>query len=293
MNLFEFSRLIASTESSMQFLQERGVIYDARRCPLRNCRRQMVLEKTDALAQYGWRCPADRKRRSLLEGSYFENAHLTLQQILTIIYTWTHDCTNQQINEFADVTSNTTIDYANLLREICSWKLLQQPIVLGGPNIIVQIDESVVARRKYNAGRIVPPRWVFGAYDVQAGLGYVQLVPDRSAATLLPIIANVVAPQSIIHSDSWRAYANVARLGYQHGMVNHRIEFVNRVTGVHTNNVERYWASVKQKIKRVSGSSEALLPSYLDEFMWRERNGRNHKDAFDNFLMHLSEWRRR
>lgn len=292
MDFFELARIIESTEDSLRFLQEKGVIYDARRCPLRNCRRVMKLEKCEALAEYGWRCPKDRKWRSMLEGSYFENMHLTLQQIVVVIYAWAYDCTNQQINEFAKVTGHTSVDYANMLRELCSWKLLQQPILLGGPNRIVQIDESVIARRKFNVGRLVPPRWVFGAYDVETGVGYVQLVPDRSAATLLPIIANVVAPGSIIHSDCWRAYANVAQLGYQHGMVNHSIEFVDNATGVHTNNVERYWALVKLKIKRVSGSSEALLPSYLDEFMWRERFGKTHADAFNNILLHLSEWRR-
>lgn len=293
MDIFGLSRILASTDNSRQFLQERGVIYDSRRCKNRNCRREMHLEISDHLVGYIWRCPGrDRSKRSLLEGSYFENAHLNLQQIIATIYTWAYDCTNIQVEEFVGISNHTVVDYANLFREICSWKLLQNPIVLGGPNRIVQIDESVVAKRKYNVGRMVPPRWVFGLYDVEAGVGYVELVPDRSAATLLPIIANVVAPGSIIHSDSWRAYANVARLGFQHGMVNHHIQFVNPVTGVHTNNVERYWGSVKKKIKRVCGSNEPLLPSYLDEFMWRERYGETHGEAFNNLLLHLSEWRR-
>ena len=34
-------------------------------------------------------------------------------------------------------------DVYRWLREVCSTKLLQSPIVLGGPGVIVQIDESL------------------------------------------------------------------------------------------------------------------------------------------------------
>ena len=35
------------------------------------------------------------------------------------------------------------------------------------------------------------------------------------------------------------------------------------------------------------GTSTDMLPSYLDEFMWRQRFGQN---AFDNILVHIAEW---
>lgn len=291
MNIFDLAHLTDSIDSSREFLMQRGVIYDARRCPDRNCRRNMKLEKSDRLAGYIWRCSTCRKNRSLLSGSFFENSHLTLQQIVAVVYFWAHDCTNQQIREFCDIGGDhTVVDYASFMRDICSWKLLQQPIILGGQNQIVQIDESVVARRKYHVGRMVPEKWIFGLYDITTKLGYIQLVPDRSAATLLPIIARVVAPGSIIHSDMWRAYRRIPALGFQHQTVNHSIEFVSAI-GVHTQNIERYWNSAKEKIKRLRGSNEYLLPSHLDEFMWRERYAKSHSDTFDNLLLHLSEWK--
>lgn len=95
-----------------------------------------------------------------------------MSEILALIYTWTYECSNQQISEFIDISENSVTDWANLFREICSWKLLQQPIMLGGPNQIVQIDESVIAKRKYNVGRLLLTQWVFGAYDVDAKVGY-------------------------------------------------------------------------------------------------------------------------
>lgn len=54
------------------------------------------------------------------------------------------------------------------MRDICSWKLLQTPVHLGGPGKEVQIDESLLVKAKYHRGRNARRQesWVFGAYDV-------------------------------------------------------------------------------------------------------------------------------
>ena len=50
--------------------------------------------------------------------------------------------------------------------------------------------------------------WVFGLVDTShtPALGYMEIVSQRDAATLLPIIQAHVAPGTIIHSDQWAAY---------------------------------------------------------------------------------------
>ena len=46
--------------------------------------------------------------------------------------------------EEAKVTDATAIQAYQYFRDICSWRLLNQdsPLMLGGPGVIVQIDES-------------------------------------------------------------------------------------------------------------------------------------------------------
>ena len=101
------------------------------------------------------------------------------------------------------------------------------------------------------------------------------IVNSHDAATLLPIIQAHVAPGTIIHSDMWRAYNNVETLHNvaSHHTVNHSLNFVDPVTGVHTQHVESYWNRSKVKLKRMKGCTAGQLPSYLDEFMWKEWHG--------------------
>ena len=61
-----------------------------------------------------------------------------------------------------------------------------------------------------------PPRqvWVFGICDTShtPARGVMRIVPDRSAATLLPIIPQHVRSGTIVHSDEWAVYNRVQHL---------------------------------------------------------------------------------
>ena len=111
---------------------------------------------------------------------------------------------------------------------------------------------------------------MFGLVDTShtPAFGYMEAVAHRNAATLLPIIQAHVAPGTVIHSDKWRAYRRAANLPNvaAHCTVNHSVEFVNSVTGTHTQNVESYWNQAKIKLKQMRGCHEPELTGYLDEF---------------------------
>ena len=117
-----------------------------------------------------------------------------------------------------------------------------------------------------------------------------EVVARRDAATLLPIINTHTAPGTIVHSDEWAAYRNVQNLPNvsSHGTVNHSVTFVDPTTGVHTQNVESYWCRVKTKLKRMRGCHSHQLPSYLDEFMWRERYGETARDALEKIMRDIA-----
>ena len=71
-----------------------------------------------------WWCRTCKTTKSIRKGSFFSKSKLTLQKWL------------------AGIGEDTACNIYQWLREVCSTKLLQLPITLGGPGVIVQIDES-------------------------------------------------------------------------------------------------------------------------------------------------------
>lgn len=83
------------------------------------------------------------------------------------------------------------------------------------------------------------PVWVFGLVDTQfePARGYMEIVPRRNRQTLTAVINRVLRVNSVIHSDEWRAYINLPLFVpncVQHDTVNHTYNFVNPLTGTHT-----------------------------------------------------------
>ena len=100
---------------------------------------------TSAKDGFGWRCanqrcPKRRTYRTIRAGSFFEKSRITIIQMF------------------------------QYLRDVCSTKLLSTPVELGGPGVIVQIDESLFNHKsKYNRGRRASKeQWVFGLADTSS-----------------------------------------------------------------------------------------------------------------------------
>ena len=90
-----------------------------------------------------WRCPQCTKCVSVRDGSFFHKSKLTLQRWLILLYWWVRQYPVTDAAEEAKVEPNTAVAVYQWLREVCSTKLIQTRIQLGGNGAIVQIDESL------------------------------------------------------------------------------------------------------------------------------------------------------
>jgi ISXO2-like transposase domain len=142
--------------------------------------------------------------------------------------------------------------------------------VVGGENVVVEIDESKFGKRKYNKGHSVEGVWVLGGVERTSNrLMFAQVVQKRDAKTLMEVISRHVASGSIVHTDLWKAYLQVEdRFNVQHRTVNHSKHFVNPVDGTHTNTIEGTWNGIKLKIAPRNRTKKDMEYRLL-EFIWR------------------------
>ena len=289
MLIFELFDILRDANQTISFMQANNYLPASCQCTF--CDRAMGIQKYSR-AQDGvaWRCSNCKRISSIRTGTAYRNSNLPLYKILAIVYLSAMDVTQKNIGCALNVTEETVSSVQAKTRDAFSRELSNLDLRLGGNNCIVEIDESLVAKAKLTRNphsRPVQQRWIFGMYDRNQKVGVIKFVDDRSAQTLLPIIQENCLPGTTIYSDGWAAYNGITSLGFQHEVVMHQHEFIVAGTDIHTNNVENFWKRCKTKLKRMNGCLPHLLPSYLDEFIWLERFGRNLHDRFANTMKAL------
>jgi len=152
--------------------------------------------------------------------------------------------------------------------------------------------------------------WIFGAIELvidekthkyRTGKFFATVVHSRTEVNLKKIIEEHIAPGSIIYSDMFASYQNIAKWKWippipdgieeyrymQHQVVCHDHEF-KAADGTNTNGIEGYWRVSKDQIPRKHFCDEEVLQEHLFVQMWRSRWRGN---LFEGLLETLSRIR--
>uniref|UniRef100_A0A5S6Q3C2 DDE_Tnp_IS1595 domain-containing protein n=1 Tax=Trichuris muris TaxID=70415 RepID=A0A5S6Q3C2_TRIMR len=275
--------------AAIKFMQSRGIMHRRRVCP--RCGRPMVLQHRKDRNDVRWRCHRKlcQKELSPKTGTWLQGCDYPVRTLLLFVRAWSETLTTLKfcrvmfsMNDGAAVRLNAA------MRRVAEEWLLNNPVPVGGPGLTVEVDESLFARRKYNRGRMLPQAWVVGGVCRETGHCFLARVADRSAATLINVIKENVAAGSTVITDEWRGYYRLSSEHYTHLRVNHSINFVDRVTGAHTQTVESLWSHAKQGNKARRGTHRSQIDSYLCEFVWRRRLSRD-EHPFNQILCAIAE----
>ena len=146
---------------------------------------------------------------------------------------------------------------------------LQKESALGGA---VEVDESYFGgTRKGKRGRGAAGKVpVFGILK-RGGKVYTQVIPDVSSASLLPILQSRVLPDSVVYSDSWRAYDALDVSEFRHERIHHSQEFVSGTN--HINGIENFWNQTKRHLRKYNGIPRSHFHLFLKECEWRFNYG--------------------
>lgn len=272
----EFNEKIKTEKDALDFLLSDGVIKNDRECI--KCGKSMVLRKRKET--YEFRCRLSKNKdcstQGIRCGSWFDRTRIPLKDCVLIVVLWIQKYSSKQIRNEIKLNPGTVVDFRNYLRNACTEIVTSYPMI-GGSDKTVQIDECAIHTRKYGRGEADREiTWILGAIEMNSRKCFVKIIPNRSKATMLPILRQWIHPNSVVWTDSHKSYGTLNKYFKKHESVNHSIEFTKIAadgTVVHTNSIESLWKRLKAPLKESNGTSEGLLPSYLDELMVREHEG--------------------
>ena len=181
--------------------------------------------------------------------------------------------------EIIGVQPNTAIRFYMRLRFLIASQLPSYEL-----NGEVEADESYFGgirkgkRGRGAAGKVA----VFGLLK-RGGKVFTAIVPNARTETLLPIIEERVTPDSIVYTDTFKAYNALDVTEFHHMRINHSKLFADRAN--HINGIENFWNQAKRHLRRFNGIKPNNFHWFLKECEWRF-NGGNHQ----NLYKQLKHW---
>jgi len=269
-----------NSEEILQFYLDHRILLPEKNCPscgsvvklnkasmTFRCDKTSVKKKTTKGQRCRWY--ESGRKNSWLSGKHFDDKKLFA---FVIFYLTMKPPRTAFLENFLKISRHTVVDWASFVREVLLFHCKELSVnKIGGRGRIVEIDEAKIGHWKYNRGRWIEGKWIFGGFERGRKLIFVVPVWNRSTATLLRIIRKRIRPGTTIMSDRWASYRVLGQMTqFEHLTVNHSINFVDPDTGTHTNNIERTWREVRANVPRY-GPTSNHFSGYLAEFLFKRK----------------------
>ncbi|XP_046983560.1 uncharacterized protein LOC124553699 [Schistocerca americana] len=259
--------ILDDNSRTFEFLRSFGVLADKYICA--TCRKPMSCTKVPpkrSRDQLMWRCRKHNVWRSVRKGTWFESARLTIRAIVLMTYCFCMRKSVLSTSRIAGLSDRSALDWFLSCREICS-ALLKRRGKIGGPGVVVEMDELPFRRVKYDLGKWMAEVWVWGAVvcGKEHGQLVLKMVEKRNARTLQSLLEEHIEDGTVICSDKWKSYEDEGEVDLQTFAADHNYQFRNKLIGT----MEQHWEGIQRVVgrgKRRLGS----LQGHLDEYVWRE-----------------------
>ena len=133
--------IFSPTSDLVDYLQVKQRLASQKQCVCGTA--MQISPRADVSDGCRFRCPDCKKCISIRDESFFSKSRMPLQKWVVLMYWWARNYPVTDAAEEAEVTEASACAMYQWLREVCTTELLQTPIRLGGPGIVVQIDESL------------------------------------------------------------------------------------------------------------------------------------------------------
>jgi len=227
-------------------------------------------------------CLSCKSQFSIRIGTVFERSHIPLHKWVAGFYLM---CSSKkgisahQLHRTLGITYKSAWFMAHRIREAMRDP---NPSPIGGPNKVVEADESYVGGKAGNRKNKIPPKEPVFSLVERGGKVRSFHVAKVDAKTLREKLVMHASRASYLMTDDSTVYTKTGREFAGHGTVNHSAEEYIRGNFWHTNTMENYFSIFKRGIiGTYHHISQQHLKRYLGEFDFRynERAGLGIDDA--------------
>ncbi|KAG0440433.1 hypothetical protein DMUE_1754 [Dictyocoela muelleri] len=186
----ELSEYIRNKEHARKILMITGFYKKNKKCAV--CKK--INDVTRAIKTGCVRCIGKGcvENLYLRKGTILYNSNYSYKNFLLFLHLYFNNIQIKYLNEILKGNKKTIIKLKNIIdKEMC--RLYDRDKVYLQGNHIVEVDESVIAKRKYNSGRLTKMVWVFGLIERDTGKCHIEIVQSRDKKTLEKIIKKHVA----------------------------------------------------------------------------------------------------
>ena len=218
-----------------------------------------------------YQCNSCRQQFTATVGTLFERSKIPLGKWLMATYLLSASkkgMSTRQLSRMLGVSVKSTWFMMHRIREAMREG---KPGALGGPNKVVEADETYIGGKAKNRAFGPPPKKepvvALVERDGKVRSFHVEAV---NAKTLRPILVTQIDRASFLMTDESNVYTKTGREFSGHGTVNHSIKEYVRGKFFHSNTVENYFSILKRGITgNYQWVSAKHLKRYLGEFDFR------------------------
>lgn len=283
MTFLQFNELFPTEDEVIRYFI--NIRYDEVICP--HCKSHKVYRRHDQPKVFT--CKNCNNSFSIFKGTILEKTSTDLRK-------WFYS-----INLFMNAKKG--VSACQLQREVgvtykTAWRILKQiRMAMGNEHIrkfvntIIEMDKTYVGGKPRKSGMNKRGRGtnktpVIGAVDRNNKQIHCRVaLPNEeskalSSKQLLSVLENVCKRQNIVITDEFRGYNILEYTQHFHYVINHSAGEYSDKNGVHTNNIEGFWATLKRGIIGIYHHiSVKYLQNYVNEFCFRYNN--RNRNMFD------------
>ena len=259
--------------SAVRWLQSLGIFHSEMQC--NKCGRMMRFrEVVKGRANSEFSCGTCNTRASIRKNNIFADLTNDIESIVQAYIMLFQRSPITVVSEQTKISNRSRTRYEEDILVASSLLVEGHNSKIGGTGRVVEIDECLLHRRKYNVGRGKESGWVLGGVErprtpTEKPRIFLVSVPNSQQNTLEEYIQRWVEPGTIIITDCLASYNHLDELGYYHFTVNHSQNFIDKVTQAHTERIEGLWHWIRKHAMPGSGCHLEDVNFYLSAYLYK------------------------